>query len=1069
MLFSKPTNNYPTILCVDDEYTILDSLRIELKSAFGDEYQIEFAQSGEEALDLLSELIEDNREVPVAIVDYIMPDMKGDRLLELIHKISPKTLNIMLTGQADVEGVTHAINYAKLYRYIGKPWQAEDLKLTVTEAFKSYLLDREITQKKAQLEQMNRALEKANLEQATLITQLRENESRLKQFLDAVPVGIVVTDARGEYYYMNQTGQQIFGEETIEAAIGDRVTEAYQLYLAGTDRLYERERSPIVRALQGESVRVNDVEIRRSHQTIPLEVWGKPIYDLNGNVAYAMSAFVDITEHKKAQKILTHYNRTLEAKITERTAALKESEQRFRTAFETAAIGMGLLSTEGQFLAVNPSGCQILGYSESELLSVSFQEISYPEDLDAELHYVRKLLAGEIPYYHLEKRFLHKNGQIIWALLSVSLVRDGQRNPRYFIKQIQDITDRKKAEEALRNSERRYELATRAAKVGVWEWKVQEEEFYIDPNLKAILGYSDREIPNNLSIWSTYVHPDDREAVLAAARSHLNGETPEYVFEHRMMHKDGSNRWFLVRGIAIRDGCGNVACMVGTDTDISDRKQAEIELQKAKEAAEVANQAKSTFLATMSHELRSPLNAILGFAQLMSDSLTLHPEHQENLGIITRNGEHLLTLINDVLDLSKIEAGHTTLNETDFDLYCLLDDLEQMFRLKAQKKQLHLLFELNPDVPQYIRTDRVKLRQVLINLLSNAIKFTNQGTVTLQVGIAEGQSPSANNPETSVTNQPLAISHERLALMFEISDTGPGMAPEEMDTIFEAFVQTKTGQKAQEGTGLGLPISRSFVELMGGQMTVSSEVGRGTLFQFKIAIEALKLAEFETPESPPQAIALEPNQPPYRILIADDRSDNRELLVQLLSPLGFELHEASNGLEALEIWEQWNPHLIWMEMRMPVMDGYEATQRIKATAKGRDTPVIALTASLFEEDKAIVLKTGCDDLIRKPFREAEILEVMNKHLGVRYVYKEAVQTETLTPIEVNLAALAALPREVVERLQQVTIRINLNLIAQVIDEIRTQDAALADGLKSLVEKFDYMTILNLIEEAKKLQ
>jgi Signal transduction histidine kinase len=482
------------------------------------------------------------------------------------------------------------------------------------------------------------------------------------------------------------------------------------------------------------------------------------------------------------------------------------------------------------------------------------------------------------------------------------------------------------------------------------------------------------------------------------------------------------------------------------------------ELAVAKDKAEVANQAKSIFIANMSHELRSPLNAILGFSQLMTRSKTLSPEHQENISIISRNGEHLLTLINNVLDLSKIEAGRTILNPKNCDLYRLLDDVEDMFQLKANERHLQLIFARIPDLPQYVQTDELKLRQVLINLLNNALKFTEKGGVSVSVG----KLPEGERVEIDLTSD--------FFLHFEVEDTGPGIAANELESLFEAFVQTQTGKDSQEGTGLGLPISRKLVELMGGEISVISTVGKGTNLKFYIQVKAVDYADIAAQTMTLNVIALAPNQHKYRILIVDDQPLNRQLLVRMLNPLGFELKEAVNGEEAVAIWDKWEPHLIWMDMRMPVMDGYEATQHIKGTVKGQATAIIALTASVLEEEQAVILSAGCDDFMRKPFRESDIFDAMHKHIGVRYIYEDQGQVSLLATKElgdaVTAAAFRELPESQVTDLKQGILKADLDLIASTIEEIRLQDAVLAGAIANCIDNFEYDKVLKLIATIK---
>ncbi|MFE4107277.1 response regulator [Almyronema epifaneia] len=485
------------------------------------------------------------------------------------------------------------------------------------------------------------------------------------------------------------------------------------------------------------------------------------------------------------------------------------------------------------------------------------------------------------------------------------------------------------------------------------------------------------------------------------------------------------------------------------------------ELREAKEAAEAASRAKSEFLASMSHELRTPLNAILGFTQVMLRNLnrkhttSQHEQLQaqrETLGIIHRSGEHLLSLINDVLDMSKIEAGRITLNEAVFDLLAMLEALIEMLQIRADAKGLTLFYECGDQVPQCIMGDERKLRQVLINLLGNALKFTNEGSVTLRVR----QLAAPTHLETA----PYHLIH------FAVEDTGPGIAATELDHLFTAFSQTESGRNAQEGTGLGLPISHQFVQLMGGEIQVSSTLGAGTVFEFTIQVRPGQMESNQASPGCRQVVGLAPHQPVYRLLIVDDRWENRQLLVQILEPLGFELYEAENGEAAIVLWQQHQPHLIWMDIRMPVLSGYEATKWIKAQPEGKDTVIIAVTASVFEEERASILAAGCDDFVRKPFSETQIFDRLSQHLGVAYTYAEATCPNPTPPSAAKPLApgdLAKQPAEWIAQLNLAARGAEDELIWQLLDQIPPADAPLADALAELVNNFRLDRIVHLTE------
>ena len=492
-----------------------------------------------------------------------------------------------------------------------------------------------------------------------------------------------------------------------------------------------------------------------------------------------------------------------------------------------------------------------------------------------------------------------------------------------------------------------------------------------------------------------------------------------------------------------------------------------IERKKAQEAAAAASNAKSQFVANMSHELRTPLNAILGFTQLMSRDALLSHENMENLRIINRSGEHLLELINDVLDLSKIEAGIIALDESSFDLYQLLDTLEEMFQIKAETKNLQLRFSVRPNVPQYIKTDEKKLRVCLINLLGNAIKFTTEGgSIALRACMENEPKPG----ETEIISS--SIADEQYLISFEVEDTGLGIAAAEIGNLFNAFVQTEAGKKSAEGTGLGLTITQKYVEIMGGNIAVSSILGEGTTFKFNIKISPGDSSQVRVTKLQ-RAVGLEPDQPVYRILAVDDNQENRLLLVKMLQPIGFEVREAENGLQAVELWESWQPHLIWLDTRMPVMDGFEAVRKIREAEKpNRElrTVIIALTASTFEERKDEIIAAGCDDFVRKPFQEQILFEKMACYLGVRYFYEEL---PALTPAggrryfvaekpdSFFLPLLSEMPHNWVKELDEAANDVNEELAIELVDRICESHPTLADALKDLLADYRLDRIVHL--------
>lgn len=604
-----------------------------------------------------------------------------------------------------------------------------------------------------------------------------------------------------------------------------------------------------------------------------------------------------------------------------------------------------------------------------------------------------------------------------------------------------DITELKRVENALRESENRYRSLADNSKVGILQVTPDGTTIYANPFMLRMIHAENLSDVTGMNVLE-FVDPSFWDLISEERQKRHRNISSTY--ELQLISFKGVRKNVMITAAPIMNDEGLLESIISSIVDITELKNVEEELRSAKNEAEAANLAKTTFLANMSHELRTPLNAILGFSGLMLRDTNLSDEQLTNLKTIGRSGEHLLDLISDILEFSKIEAGRTELHPEDFNLYRLLSMIEEMFSLRAKDKGIELTVERSDDVPQFIRCDQGKLRQTLINIIGNAVKFTRKGGITVRASYGEGK------------------------LYFEIEDTGVGIAEGEMEMVFEVFTQSTSGQESKQGSGLGIPISQKFIKMMGGELTVESQVGVGTIFRFAVKVEVCEDGNLMPAESEVRAVGLATGQPSYRLLVVEDIESSRKLLVNLLTKVGFEVREAVDGREAVAVWEEWQPHLIWMDLRMPVLDGYGATEeirsRIENSESDAETRIIALTASAFEENKANAFKSGCDDFLRKPFRESDIFKLLTKHIGAVFIYEDIVEQVDHVSGEVSQALLADIPEDLKIQLARSADICDADKVDAIVAEISIYNAELGNVLARLAENFNYSEIKKMIEQ-----
>ena len=740
---------------------------------------------------------------------------------------------------------------------------------------------------------------------------------------------------------------------------------------------------------------------------------------------------------------------------------LDAQREKYFALFDLAPVGYLTLSGKGIVGDANLTAAHLLGVERRQLVGQPFSAFVFAADWDAYFRHLLKLAKTAAPQT-CELRLQRAAAEPFWARLESRpqgvVAADGE--PLRYRLTFADIHERVLAEEALRQATDRLALATRAGGVGVWDYDTVNDTLTWDDQMFALYGITREQFGGAYEAWQAGLHPGDKERGDAEIQMALRGEK-DFDTEFRVLWPDGTVRDIHALALVQRDASGRATHMIGTNWDITEIKLTEERLRDAnhrlEEAAvlardlalqaQAATNAKSRFLANMSHEIRTPLNAIIGFAQLLQHDPQLSAQQGDRVAIINRSGEHLLALLSDILELSKVEAGRQNLDPTTFDLRELLEDLALVFRVRAEAKKLAFGADGLDRVPHYVTADQLKLRQILTNLLSNAVKFADTGGVWLRASASEESAHGS-----------------RLVVLVE--DHGPGIAAAEMDALFAPFEQATAGHQRGSGTGLGLTISREFARIMGGDLSVTSEVGQGSIFRLEIPIEAGTAESAATKIAAPRVLRLEPDQPPCGVLVVDDQ-DGRTLLVDMLGEAGFDAFAAADGVEALAAFAIRRPRVVVMAYGIADVDSTAATSRIRSCPGGDAAKIVALTASATDEVRSSALAAGADAFMAKPFRAAELFEQIRLLTGVRYVYAEAAPPEAAAsdlPPGLTREMMDVLPAELREQLRAAAVRARHGRLLKLTEQVAAIDPETGKELRKCVASFDYAAVLRVLEQ-----
>ena len=885
-------------------------------------------------------------------------------------------------------------------------------------------------------------------------TLLNQKQAEFEAIFNSLPDALIFTDKNRQIRVVNPGFTNLFGYQP-EALIGK---SPQILYTNSEDfHKYTLELSDLS-CDNAEFCEIKPYEInfrRRNREIFVSETLKTAVKDSQGNIFGFLKLIRDISYRKQAE------------------ADLRNSEERFRSLYLRTPVMLHSMDKDGKILDVSNYWLQKLGYSRQEVIGNKFVNFLTSESRSYAQNILPKFFRNgscwDIPY-----QFVCKNGEIIDTLLSAIADKDENEIIIRTLAVIIDITERKQAEAALRESEARFKTMADSAPVLIWMSDADSKAIFFN---KAWLEFTGKTLEQQLgNAWLESIHAEERDLCYESL-CQISDESQPIEIQFRIRAFDAQYYWMLGRQVPRFNDEGEVIGYIGSCIDITEIKNAKeqlyranyqleksaIQLSRAKEAAESTNQAKSSFIAHMSHELRTPLNGILGFAQILQGDDTLTKEQLKKIDTIHQSGEHLLTLLNDILNLSKIEANQLELEFKDIPFPLFVEKINSIINVRAQQKNITFNYEALSPLPAVIRGDETRLRQVLLNLLGNAVKFTDRGNVNFYV------TNLGKCEESTQKNQDCLI-------RFKIEDTGIGIPPEKAKEIFLPFHQLTQDDSINEGSGLGLTISQKIVSLMGGQIVVESTPGKGSAFYFDICVSEVENSQINTDinlEIQPIGVKGEPP----RVLVVDDNKINRAVVVSYLEKLGFKIDEASNGKQGLEKVESFNPDLILMDLVMPVMDGFEATSALRNNPQFKDLPIIAVSANAMFDAQLSSYRVGCNAFLSKPIDLKLLIKSIAQFVEIEWIYpqppKLASSTEDNKPQEIAAYQDDASESIVAPSHEQLSQLIHLTQIgdieaiielAESLEDLDTKYLSFIKKVCELAETFQQHKLLKFLEE-----